>query len=238
VIDIMKGGARIAVGVGVGYVLGRTRKMKFALSVAGAVLSRRTSGGPQELLQRGTSLLSSSPELAKLTETVRAELLGAARAAAVSAASNRIDALNARLQHQAAGTGADEKPEEPPELTSGQGEQEYADETSEDDYAGEDNERESAEEDLEDEYPDEEGTPDEDIEAANSEEDDGTEEAREPARARPAARAGRPRAGESRSRGPDKSSGSGGRKPASPIRRRVRADADAAEHAPVRRTRR
>ncbi|WP_406266506.1 hypothetical protein OH799_20390 [Nocardia sp. NBC_00881] len=233
----MKGGARIAAGVGVGYVLGRTRKMRLALSLGGAVLARRSSGGPQELLQQGTSLIRSSPELTKITETVRAELLGAARAAAVTAASNRIDSLNARLQQRAAETGADEEPGESREFTSGRDEDEY-DETSEDDYAGDDYERESDEEDLEDEYPDEEGEPEEDIDVEETDEDDGDQETRAPARARPAARTGRTRAGESRSRGPDKASGSEGRASATPGRRRVRADADTAEHAPVRRTRR
>lgn len=93
----MKCGMRMAGAVGVGYVLGRTRKMKFALMLAGVGLSGR--GGPQGLLERTTSAVGSSPELAKITETVRGELLEAARAAAVTAASNRIDSLNARLQH-------------------------------------------------------------------------------------------------------------------------------------------
>lgn len=97
----MKGGTRIAIGVGIGYVLGRTRKMKFALSLAGAAMSRRSSGLPSELLERGSSLLRSSPELTQLTDTVRGELMGAVRSAAVTAASNRIDALNDRIQHGA-----------------------------------------------------------------------------------------------------------------------------------------
>ncbi|WP_280434020.1 hypothetical protein [Nocardia carnea] len=92
----MKCGMRMAGAVGVGYVLGRTRKMKFALMLAGVGLSGR--GGPQALLERTTSAVGSSPELAKITEAVRGELLDAARAAAVTAASNRIDSLNARLQ--------------------------------------------------------------------------------------------------------------------------------------------
>ncbi|NKY34535.1 hypothetical protein HGA13_15845 [Nocardia speluncae] len=93
----MKCGMRMAGAVGIGYVLGRTRKMKFALMLAGVGLSGR--GGPQALLERTTSAVGSSPELAKITETVRGELLEAARSAAVAAASNRIDSLNARLQH-------------------------------------------------------------------------------------------------------------------------------------------
>ncbi|WP_067898603.1 hypothetical protein [Nocardia vaccinii] len=94
----MKGGTRIAIGVGIGYVLGRTRKMRFALALVGASMAKRSSGVPGALLEQGTSLLKSSPEFAQLTDTVRGELMGAVRSAAVTAASNRIDTLNARLQ--------------------------------------------------------------------------------------------------------------------------------------------
>ncbi|WP_158271322.1 hypothetical protein [Nocardia sp. MDA0666] len=94
----MKGGTSIAVGVGIGYLLGRTRKMRFALGVAGAMMAKRSSDIPGELLERGTSLLKSSADLTQLTDTVRDELLGAARSAAVTAASNQLDSLNTRLQ--------------------------------------------------------------------------------------------------------------------------------------------
>lgn len=94
----MKGGARIALGVGIGYFLGRTRKMRWAMGLAGAAMSKRSTGLAGELLERGTSTLGSSAELTKITDTVRGELLGAVRSAAVTAASNRLDALNERLQ--------------------------------------------------------------------------------------------------------------------------------------------
>lgn len=94
----MKGGARIALGVGIGYFLGRTRKMRWAMGLAGAAMSKRSTGLAGELLERGTSTLGGSQELTKITDTVRGELLGAVRSAAVTAASNRLDALNERLQ--------------------------------------------------------------------------------------------------------------------------------------------
>ncbi len=128
----MKCGVRMAAGVGIGYLLGRTHKMRFALMLVGAGLSRQ-AGGPQALLQRGASVLGSSTELTKITDTIRGELMDAARAAAVTAASNRIDALNARLQEQGEISEADE--DERPE-----GAEDYAEE----DY-------ESADEDREDE---------------------------------------------------------------------------------------
>ncbi|TQM32860.1 hypothetical protein [Nocardia bhagyanarayanae] len=140
----MKGGARLAAGVAIGYALGRTRKMRLAMMLAGAGLSRQ-AGGPQELLQRGASVLGSSKELTKITDTIRGELMDAARAAAVTAASNRIDALNARLQGRGESaeaeedTGEEERPED-------------ADDYAEEDYES-DEDREDEEEDEEDTEP-------------------------------------------------------------------------------------
>ncbi|MGW1737779.1 hypothetical protein ACWCPQ_03115 [Nocardia sp. NPDC001965] len=94
----MKGGARIALGVGIGYFLGRTRKMRWAMGLAGAAMTKRSTGLAGELLERGASTLGGSAELGKITDTVRGELLDAVRSAAVTAASNRLDAFNERLQ--------------------------------------------------------------------------------------------------------------------------------------------
>ncbi|MTE17473.1 hypothetical protein [Nocardia aurantiaca] len=204
----MKGGTRIAIGVGVGYLLGRTRKMRFALSLAGAAMSSRSTGMPAELLKRGTSLVKSSPELTQLTDTVRGELLGAVRSAAVTAASNRIDAFNELLQQgstlvvedrdRSRETGPDE------------------DQTRR--YAGED-------EDLGDE---------DDTAGTHSNEDDAADRERPT----PRARSSSPRTTHARKTGSRTSvsrSGSADRQPVSATRRRSRADAD---EAPVRRTRR
>ncbi|MGQ4599216.1 hypothetical protein [Nocardia sp. R6R-6] len=230
---------KLAVGVGAGYLLGRTRKMRLALTLAGAAMARRSSGGiTQELLERGTSLLKSSPELAGITDTVREQLMGAARAAAVTAASNRIDALNARLQQRAA---IPEAEEELLDETSATDEEEYPDETAEGDeqgYADEDIEDEYPEEEdeyreEEDEYPEEE-EPEVEAEIVADESEgsrDESEESRAPAPARRTASATRRRGGESRLR----KTGAPERAAASSRRRRIRAEA---EEAPIRRTRR
>ncbi|WP_280297146.1 hypothetical protein [Nocardia abscessus] len=215
----MKGGGRIALGVGIGYLLGRTRKMRFALSLAGAAMAKRSTGTPGDLLERGTSLLKSSPELTRITDTVRGELLGAARSAAVTAASNRLDALNARLQ-QGSTLLADEDRRGSRETDSD--EDEYEDESTQDEST--EDERASADDDLEDEYEEDEA----DQGADEDEDDTGRPAAR---RARRPSTAGR-RAASSRSA--DRSAGSADRKPSGSRGRRSRTDTDA----PVRRTRR
>ena len=94
----MNSGARVALGVGAGYLLGRTRKMRLALMLAAAGANGKVGGGPRKLLQEGVSRLGSSSEVRELTESVRGDLLTAAKAAAMTAASSRIDALSDRLQ--------------------------------------------------------------------------------------------------------------------------------------------
>ncbi|MEV6431651.1 hypothetical protein [Nocardia sp. NPDC051463] len=215
----MKGGTRIAIGVGIGYLLGRTHKMRFALMMAGAAMSRRSSGVPAELLKQGTSLLKSSPQLTQLTDTVRGELLGAVRSAAVTAASNRIDAFNARLEQGSTLLTGEEDRDESRETESD--EDEYDDEPTRHERAAAD---EDEDEDLEDD------------EAEDEEEDTGQSTARTRTR-RTGSASGRKTDSRTsvRRSGSRSESGSGDRKPTSSARRRSRSDAD---KAPVRRTRR
>ncbi|MBF6471277.1 MULTISPECIES: hypothetical protein [Nocardia] len=215
----MKGGGRIALGVGIGYLLGRTRKMRFALSLAGAAMAKRSTGTPADLLERGTSLLKSSPELTRITDTVRGELVGAARSAAVTAASNRLDALNARLQQGSTPTDEDRR-----------GSRET--DSDEDEY---EDEQASADDDLEDEYEEDEDQSDQgETETETEGEGEAEADTERPAarRARRPSTAGR-RAASSRTA--DRSADSADRKPSGSRGRRSRTDTDAA---PVRRTRR
>jgi hypothetical protein len=96
----MKDGLRLVAAVGVGYLMGRRRKMRLALTLAAAGASRRLGKTPGGLVKEGTKLLSASPEVKALTETVRGRLVEAGKAAAVTAASSQIDALSDRLQRR------------------------------------------------------------------------------------------------------------------------------------------
>ncbi|MFC9361474.1 hypothetical protein ACFTZB_33455 [Rhodococcus sp. NPDC057014] len=93
----MKTKGQVALAVGAGYMLGRTHRMKMALMLAAAGATGRFPGGPRDLLERGTKVLANSPELAKISDSVRQELVSAAKAAAVTAASQRINQLNNRI---------------------------------------------------------------------------------------------------------------------------------------------
>lgn len=110
----------MALGVGIGYLLGRSHKMRLALMVAAAGAAGKFGGSPGALLQRG---LSASPELAKMTDTIRGELVGAVKSAALSATSNRIDSLSDRIRHPHK---AEDEEFEPPEDEEDEGLQDNA----------------------------------------------------------------------------------------------------------------
>jgi hypothetical protein len=90
----MKSGAQVGLAVTAGYVLGRFHKMKWALALATMAGRKRLQGG---LVQQGTKLLKSSPELTKLTDNMRGSLMEAGKTAAVAALSKRISSLSAGL---------------------------------------------------------------------------------------------------------------------------------------------
>ncbi|MGW4330640.1 hypothetical protein ACWEKR_32710 [Nocardia sp. NPDC004573] len=246
----MKGGGRIALGVGIGYFLGRTRKMRFAMSLAGAAMARRSAAGPGGLLERGTELLRSTPELTRITDTVRDELVGAVRSAAVTAASNRIDALSDRLQQgatlltdqgrqssRATDSDEDEYEDESSEYDEQAPEDEDEDENQapEDEYEdeGEDeDEQRTPDNELEDEAGDEDRTPDDEEESDQGAAEDDSERPAARTRTRGSRTAARRTTS---SRSADRSSDSADRKPSGTGGRRSRTEAG---QAPVRRTRR
>jgi hypothetical protein len=95
----MKCGARVAIGVAGGYLLGRTRKMKLALMLSGLVAGRRASG-PGGLLGQATKLLGESPEVARLGGELRGRLVEAGKGAAIAVAARQVDALAERLSQR------------------------------------------------------------------------------------------------------------------------------------------
>lgn len=103
----MNNGMRAATAIGVGYLLGRRKKFRTAtLMAAAAAVGGTTVGGP--VLRRGMKMIGNSdalgkvaPQLGELADTVRGDLLGAGKAAAAAAVSNRVDALTDSLQGRA-----------------------------------------------------------------------------------------------------------------------------------------
>ncbi|MFG2055473.1 hypothetical protein ACGFI9_15750 [Micromonospora sp. NPDC048930] len=96
----MKSGARIALAVGAGYVIGRRRKLRTALTLAAAVAAGRASQQPGGLKQLAADLLSVNPQLSNLSK-LGGPLATAGKAAATAAAGSGIDALSGKLRGSA-----------------------------------------------------------------------------------------------------------------------------------------
>lgn len=104
----MKGGVQTALALGVGYILGRNRKMRLATMLAvGAATGGAAKLGPAALRQ-GTKYLSKTdiagalgPQVTEIVNTVRGELLDAAKGAATAAVTSRIDSLSDNLHDRA-----------------------------------------------------------------------------------------------------------------------------------------
>ena len=105
---MMKGGVGTALALGVGYILGRNRKMRLATMLAiGAATGGAAKLGPAALRQ-GTKYLGKTdiagalgPQVTEIVNTVRGELLDAAKGAAAAAVTSRVDSLSDNLHDRA-----------------------------------------------------------------------------------------------------------------------------------------
>jgi hypothetical protein len=103
----MKGSTRAAVALGVGYVLGRNRKLRTAAMMAAATAVGGTSVGGL-VMRRGAKMLVSSgvldkvpSQLGDVVDTVRGDLIPAGKGAASAAVTSRIDSLTDSLHDRA-----------------------------------------------------------------------------------------------------------------------------------------
>ena len=159
---------KVAAAVAAGYLLGRTKKLKLAITVGSVLAGQRLSSNPQKLLKGATSLVQNNPALSALQTELRGRAFDAAKGAAVSVATSRIDKLTDTLRTRG------EKKRAEKEAPA---ESEEAAEEPEDQY------EEGAEEEPEDEYEEagEEEEPEDQYEEEQSEEE---EEQPEPSQAR------------------------------------------------------
>lgn len=178
----MASGAPVALAVGVGYVLGRTHKLRWAVLLGTAAATGQLTGLSTQAIERGTKLLRSSPELAKLTESATG-LLQAGRSAAVSSMASRAESMTESLGEKTGQLGsAGEKAAEGTPLRESTEGRDKKSRDVEDEYTDEDEENDEDEEIDQDEENDQDEDYDED------EEDTDTAEEDEP---KPSARGGR-----------------------------------------------
>jgi outer membrane biosynthesis protein TonB len=96
----MSAGARIAAAVTAGYLLGRTKKLRLAITVGGMLAGKKIATDPRGLLKQGAELVEGNPELAKLQAQIQGKVLEAARTAAIAAAVNRMDVLSGAIRER------------------------------------------------------------------------------------------------------------------------------------------
>ncbi|WP_433220802.1 hypothetical protein ACQP00_18810 [Dactylosporangium sp. CS-047395] len=100
---------QVVLAAGIGYLLGRQRKLRWGLLLGAAAATGRLSR-PGSVLDHGLRALKSTPELGKLGE-MGGPLLASAKDAAMAAVSNRVGSMSDRLR----GRDEDEEPEEEPQ---------------------------------------------------------------------------------------------------------------------------
>lgn len=93
-------GGRVILAVAGGYVLGRTKKMKLAIMLAGMASGNKIARDPAQLLAQGTRLVQSSPQLSALSDEVRGRLVDAGKGIAVAVVSKQMDSLSDRLSER------------------------------------------------------------------------------------------------------------------------------------------
>lgn len=104
----MKSGTQLGLAVAAGYLLGRRRKMRLALMLAGGAATGGLGGVTGQVLRRGAKLVGSadvlgklSPELGEMGEMISGELLPVGKAAARAAITSRINALSDQVHERA-----------------------------------------------------------------------------------------------------------------------------------------
>lgn len=120
----MSATSRVAVAVAAGYLLGRTKKLRLAVTVGSMLAGSRLAGDikPAALLQS----LSGNPEVQRLQEQLRGQVLRAAKGAAMNVTTSRLEALNDSLKNRGSSEDqaedeGDQDDEQPEDQTDQQG---------------------------------------------------------------------------------------------------------------------
>ncbi|MCF3119907.1 DNA primase [Streptomyces arenae] len=96
---------RLAVGlaVGAGYVLGRTKKAKFAFAVGTMVAGKRLQLSPRALVTAVTQQLENNPQFKEIGDQLREDLRGVGKAATGSLVNRQMEGLADRLHERTLG---------------------------------------------------------------------------------------------------------------------------------------
>ncbi|MBM0124617.1 hypothetical protein [Pimelobacter simplex] len=93
----MSANSKIALAVAGGYMLGRTKKLRLAMTLAGMLAGKRMATNRQ-LLTQGAKLVENNPQLKQLQGQLTGRLVDVAREAALVAAASRVESFTRSLQ--------------------------------------------------------------------------------------------------------------------------------------------
>jgi hypothetical protein len=178
----MSAAGKIALGVASGYLLGRRKKMKLAITVGSMLAGKKIATDPRGLLKQLNELVEHNEELSKLADQIRGELFTAARSAAVATANSRMDGLSDAIRDRS----------DRMSLSSALGKAGDSEELEQDEEGGESEEGEEAPEDSaaeEESGEDAEEEPEEDAEESEDAEEEPEEDAEEEPEEAPAKKA-------------------------------------------------
>lgn len=102
--------AKVATAVAGGYLLGRRKKMKLALTLAFWLLGKRYDFDIKRLGREGLGMLASSGGVGKVTGEIREKLLAAGKGAALTALDSQANRLADRLHGHTEALSAPEGP--------------------------------------------------------------------------------------------------------------------------------
>ncbi|WP_051823081.1 hypothetical protein [Streptomyces sp. NRRL S-1448] len=148
----------LAAAMAGGYVLGRTKKGRLALTAASYLAGRQSGLDPRQLVSDSVRKLGDIPQVAELGDQLRGEVMDAGRKALTSAATRQLASLAETLQDRT------RRLQLGPEEYEDEEEEEYEEEPREEDEEPEEEEEEEEEEgeyDREDEEEPEEEEEDE-----------------------------------------------------------------------------
>lgn len=104
----MKAGTQAAVALGIGYLLGRRRRLRRAAILAALTATGSLGGLTKGLLGRGLKAVGSTellgkltPELGEIADTARTELVDAGKTAAMALVTSRVESLSDSLRSRA-----------------------------------------------------------------------------------------------------------------------------------------
>src|SRR6185503_7986019 len=150
----MNESAKVGLAVAGGYLLGRTKKAKLAISLGTWLIGKRLNVDPKELGKQALGQLAQRPEVAKLAGDVRGELFQAGKAAAKTAMTGRLERLAEGLEART------ERLRHPQKSRDDEGEEAYDDEDAYDSYEDEDEDYDESDYDDYDEGEEDRGEED------------------------------------------------------------------------------